>query len=142
MPTTWVCTPRRLASAVSPGNFPQAFTHLALISAAINLDKALLFHRGGGNFLSAGTGNPRDRAHDLAVPSTQNSGRGDASSVVAPQPGQGVGAGVTPAGIAPQQVAPVSARSSHAVETRRDAGIETNTGGNDLPAHSGSVPTA
>ena len=29
------------ASGEAMGNFPQAFTHLALISAAINLDRAL-----------------------------------------------------------------------------------------------------
>ena len=41
-PTTWACMPSRSASrGSSKGTFTQALTHLALISAAFNLDRAL-----------------------------------------------------------------------------------------------------
>jgi hypothetical protein len=37
----WFCAEQVSATGDQVGNFPQAFTHLALISAAINLDDAL-----------------------------------------------------------------------------------------------------
>ena len=40
-PTTWACMPSRSAAPDSSRELPQALTHLALISAAFNLDRAL-----------------------------------------------------------------------------------------------------
>jgi GH15 family glucan-1,4-alpha-glucosidase len=40
-PTMWDCSPRRCGRRGAVGELPQAFTHLALISAAVNLDRTL-----------------------------------------------------------------------------------------------------
>jgi hypothetical protein len=39
--TTWACTRRKSGRRAAARQFPQAFTHLALISAAYNLDRQL-----------------------------------------------------------------------------------------------------
>jgi GH15 family glucan-1,4-alpha-glucosidase len=41
MPTTWASAEEVGPAGEALGNFPQAFTHLALVSGAVNLDRAL-----------------------------------------------------------------------------------------------------